>query len=62
MEAITRKIYDDIATRPTIPNAVILYEKFSSKTNEPVTSGTGGASETVNFTVLWWTYHYFDKW
>lgn len=27
---ITGKIYDDIATRPTIPNAVTLYEKLST--------------------------------
>jgi superfamily II DNA or RNA helicase len=30
LELITGKIYDDIATRPTIPNAVTLYEKLST--------------------------------
>jgi type III restriction/modification enzyme restriction subunit len=29
LELITGKIYDDVATRPTIPNAVTLYEKLS---------------------------------
>jgi hypothetical protein len=30
LELITGKIYDDIATTPTIPNAVTLYEKLST--------------------------------
>jgi hypothetical protein len=30
LELITGKIYDDIAVRPTIPNAVTLYEKLST--------------------------------
>jgi hypothetical protein len=30
LELITGKIYDDIATKPTIPNAVTLYEKLST--------------------------------
>ncbi len=30
LELITGKIYDDVATRPTIPNAVTLYEKLST--------------------------------
>jgi hypothetical protein len=30
LELITGKIYDDIVTRPTIPNAVTLYEKLSN--------------------------------
>ena len=30
LELITGKIYDDIATRPTVPNAVTLYEKLST--------------------------------
>jgi helicase-like protein len=30
LELITGKVYDDIATRPTIPNAVTLYEKLST--------------------------------
>ena len=29
LELITGKIYDDVATTPTIPNAVTLYEKLS---------------------------------
>jgi SNF2 family DNA or RNA helicase len=29
LELITGKIYDDISTTPTIPNAVTLYEKLS---------------------------------
>jgi superfamily II DNA or RNA helicase len=29
LKLITGKIYDDVATRPTIPNAVTLYEKLS---------------------------------
>jgi hypothetical protein len=29
LELITRKIYDDVSTKPTIPNAVTLYEKLS---------------------------------
>jgi hypothetical protein len=29
LELITGKIYDDVATKPTIPNAVTLYEKLS---------------------------------
>ena len=30
VELITGKIYDDISTKPTIPNAVTLYEKLST--------------------------------
>jgi superfamily II DNA or RNA helicase len=30
LELITGKVYDDVATRPTIPNAVTLYEKLST--------------------------------
>jgi hypothetical protein len=30
LELMTGKIYDDLATTPTIPNAVILYEKLST--------------------------------
>ena len=30
LELITGKIYDDVATKPTIPNAVTLYEKLST--------------------------------
>jgi hypothetical protein len=30
LEIITGKLYDDVATRPTIPNAVTLYEKLST--------------------------------
>lgn len=30
LELLTGKIYDDVATRPTIPNAVTLYEKLST--------------------------------
>src|SRR5215207_4025414 len=30
LELITGKIYDDVAIRPTIPNAVTLYEKLST--------------------------------
>lgn len=30
LELITGKIYDDIVTRPTIPNAVTLYQKLST--------------------------------
>jgi len=30
LELITGKIYDDLSTRPTIPNAVALYEKLST--------------------------------
>jgi superfamily II DNA or RNA helicase len=30
LELITGKIYDDVAVRPTIPNAVTLYEKLST--------------------------------
>jgi superfamily II DNA or RNA helicase len=30
LELITGKIYNDVATRPTIPNAVTLYEKLSN--------------------------------
>jgi hypothetical protein len=30
LELLTGKVYDDIATRPTIPNAVTLYEKLST--------------------------------
>jgi superfamily II DNA or RNA helicase len=30
LELITGKIYEDVATRPTIPNAVTLYEKLST--------------------------------
>ena len=30
VEFITGKIYDDISTKPTIPNAVTLYEKLST--------------------------------
>jgi len=30
LELITGKVYDDVATRPTIPNAVTLYEKISN--------------------------------
>jgi uncharacterized protein YlzI (FlbEa/FlbD family) len=30
LELITGKIFDDVATRPTIPNAVTLYEKLSN--------------------------------
>jgi hypothetical protein len=30
LELITGKIYDDISTRSTIPNAVTLYEKLST--------------------------------
>jgi N12 class adenine-specific DNA methylase len=29
LELITGKVYDDVATKPTIPNAVTLYEKLS---------------------------------
>jgi hypothetical protein len=29
LELITGKIYDDVSTKPTIPNAVTLYEKLS---------------------------------
>jgi hypothetical protein len=29
LELITGKIYDDVSTNPTIPNAVTLYEKLS---------------------------------
>ena len=30
LELITGKVYDDVATKPTIPNAVTLYEKLST--------------------------------
>ena len=30
LELITGKIYDDVATKPTVPNAVTLYEKLST--------------------------------
>ena len=30
LELITGKLYDDVAIRPTIPNAVTLYEKLST--------------------------------
>jgi replicative superfamily II helicase len=30
LELITGKLYDDVAVRPTIPNAVTLYEKLST--------------------------------
>ncbi|WP_100181938.1 integrase repeat-containing protein [Candidatus Nitrosotenuis aquarius] len=30
LELITGKVFDDVATRPTIPNAVTLYEKLSN--------------------------------
>jgi Hypothetical methyltransferase/Helicase conserved C-terminal domain len=30
LELITAKVYDDVATNPTIPNAVTLYEKLSA--------------------------------
>ena len=30
LELITGKIYDDVATKATIPNAVTLYEKLST--------------------------------
>ena len=30
LELITGKIYDDVVTKPTIPNAVTLYEKLST--------------------------------
>jgi hypothetical protein len=30
LELVTGKIYDDIVTKPTIPNAVTLYEKLST--------------------------------
>ena len=30
LELISGKIYDDVATNPTIPNAVTLYEKLST--------------------------------
>jgi hypothetical protein len=29
LELITGKIYEDVPTRPTIPNAVTLYKKLS---------------------------------
>ena len=29
LELMTGKVYDDISTSPTIPNAVTLYEKFT---------------------------------
>ena len=45
LELITGKIFDDVATRPTIPNAVTLYEKLSNISireipNYPITINT----------------------